>query len=69
MQPIFCGIDAITDKYHHKTVVNRLMPQGYETKHQKSSSFKEIFWNSVEMINTDIDRGGAKNLDGLIKPI
>ena len=44
------------------------MFQGHEAKHQKSSSFKEIFWNSVEMINTDIDRGRTKNLDGSIKP-
>ena len=42
------------------------MSQGYEAKHQKSSSFKEIFWISVKTINTDIDRGGAKKLDGLI---
>ena len=45
------------------------MSQGYKAKHQKSNSFEEIFWNTVEMINIDIDRGGAKNLDGLIKPI
>ena len=53
----------------HKIFVNGLVSQGYEAKHQKSNSFKEIFWNSVEMINTDIDRGRARNWDGLIKPI